>query len=213
MRRGATLVEVALAGGLVLVLVAVGAGLLSGAGRAARRGQATAEGAAAALLVTAALERDLARVLQVPGDPRPPVVVTPEGAAFYVADPDRSGPDMVVGSPVAWGRIPAGTPGRYHPTRNGEAMRSVVVSDLGFRLLEPDAAAARPGWVLSFEVGIHRDDGREPDRVRRDVPLAQPTTNFLFYPSHGELVDRRWVRMRPWPPGLTPRVDPPEGPP
>jgi hypothetical protein len=208
-RRGATLVEVAIAAGLVLVVMGAGMAMLSGAGRRARRGQASAEGAAAALLVTSALERDLARVLQVPGDPRPPVVVTDDGAAFYVSDPARSGPDQVVGSPVAWGLAPLG-PGRFHPTRNGEPLRSVEVADLSFSLAEPDAASERPTWTLVFEVLVHRSDGRPPDKVRRAVPLAQPSTNFLFYPSHGALVDPRWVRMLPWPADLEPRIEPPE---
>lgn len=209
-RRGHTMVELGVAAALLGVVLATAMTLFTSAARRSRRGIEEARGPAAALVLLNSLERDLLGVLQVPGDPRPPVAISEDGRelGFYRADPARSGPNVVVGAPVAWSLQEIPGTGLSHPTRDGRHLGSVLVAGWDFELLPPSAEEARASWFLRIRVDLAAGEGSEATFVaRRAVPLLQPSTNFLHFPGHGVGVVPGSVRLLPWTAGAeVPRV-------
>lgn len=208
-----TLVEIGVASSILFVVLAAGLGMMSSGARLFRRGILAARGPEAALLALNHLERDLVQAIQIPGDPRPPVVIGEDGeVAFYKASSQATGPNSVIGEPVIWKLEPAGGEGLFHPVRNGRVLETVVVSGWDLQLLEPSADEDRPYWFVVIDVTFANEDA--PDQVyetSRAVPLIQPSTNFLHFPGFGGTMLDEAVRLLPWPEGedLDPRLAPP----
>lgn len=189
-RRGYTLVEVAMALGVAGLLLYALVALLTSGSRLFAKGVGASRGPEGALVIMDMLERDLFQCLQMPGDPRPPVALGPGGSelALYVARPLAEGATRVVGEPVLWGLEPvAGQGGLFHPRRNDRVLRSVVLSGLEFELLEPDADEHRRGWTMVVRLKVNAESRLTKDfLMARLVHLAQPSSNFLHFPDHGE---------------------------
>lgn len=200
-RRGYTLLEVLIAAALTtLVFAAVYAGLYSGS-RAFAASVERLRGPDAAVLLMDRLERDLYQCLQAPGDPRPPMRVEEAlgtlRLTFYAVDPERSNVNVLVGAPVAWELVETDEDsGRYHPMRNGELIEGVTLSGWDLELIEPDADQEIPGWYLRMVVTFPGVGLLARDYVvRRLAPLHQPTSNFLWFPSHGDGLIEDVVKM------------------
>lgn len=205
-RRGHTMVEIGIAAVLLGTVLGIAMVLFTSAARQYRRGVAAARGPEGAILFLGQLERDLAQVLQVPGDPRPPAAVG-DGSrlALYRTSAARSGPNIVVGEPVSWTLTPAGPAGLFHPTRNGRPLESVLLAGCSFELLEPSAEANRPFWAVLVTLQVAGgSQGEETFETTWASPLVQPSSNFLHYPGHGESLVPGEVRLLPWLPGEAP---------
>lgn len=202
-RHGHTLLEVLIAAALVtLVLGAVYAGLYSGS-RAFAASVERLRGPDAAAMLMDRLEQDLYQCIQAPGDPRPPLRVTETKAGprltFFAVDVGRTNPNVVVASPVSWELIEtAEGSGRYHPMRNGELYDGITLGRWDLELLEPslEPGSESPGWYLRMVVPFPGEGLLARDYVvRRLAPLHQPTSNFLWFPTHGGEVIEDVVKM------------------
>lgn len=205
-RRAYSLVEVAVAVGVVSLLLYALISLLVSGSRLFSGGVGATRGPEGALIVMDEIERDLLQCMQLPGDPRPPVSVG-DGSALALYVP-RASDDLralaVIGEPVHWHLVPVDPKekgGPFHPARNQRVLRSVVIDDWDFSLLPPDEAEARYGWYVSYRVTIAAEgqDDR-PFLAARLMHLAQPSSNFLHFPGFGASLRPGRVRMLARPP-------------
>lgn len=204
-RRGYTLVEMTIATAIAAVVIGAVMGLLVSGSHLFTSGQNAVRGPEAAILVMDQLERDLAQVLQVPGDPRPPVSIHDAGQsmAFYVpgADGVLSTPRTVVGVPVRWTIVRSeDVPGAYHPSRNGAVIRGVTLLDWELTLWSPKDIENLPGWYVTVRLRFRADSlAGEPYVYARAVHLRQPSTNYASFPTFGDDINSGLVRMLPPP--------------
>lgn len=195
-RRGFTLAEVLVAVAIGALVMGAAVELLLTGGRLFTIGQHEVHGRAAAQLVMDRLELDLARSIQVPGDPRPPLRVIDDGAvAFYVGEFDIGARLPIEARPVAWTFEEDGD-GALTPVRNGVPFPRLHVRSFDATLEAPDVEAGRAGWSLLVRIGL---TGRERRVLRRAIPLPQPTSNFLHFPGHGRGLMAGMVRVVPGP--------------
>lgn len=214
-RRGYTLTELLIATALVAIVLAVVFRMLVSASRLFTSGVAAARGPEAAILLMDRLEEDLLQVVQIPGDPRPPVWISDDGArlCYYRADPARTDPATLVGVPATWA-LTSTLAGDTHPARDGEVLPEIDLAGLEFELLAPSLEAERPAWLLRFTARFPGDGlaGREHVATRL-VHLAQPSSNFLHFLTFGDEVPAGAVALLP-PPEDDPGFDalgPPDG--
>lgn len=189
-RRGAfTLLEIMIAAVVAGLLLHALFQLLVGGLRMAVIGTAAARGPEQAILLFDRVERDLVQALQIPGDPRPPARVLDGGRAleFFVPDLEETGLEVVTGTPVRWGLVPASGPGAaFHPARGDQALRAVRVRELEFRLLEPDEEALRRGWFVAVTATFPAENRLARDyTLTRLMRLPQPSTNHQWFPLAG----------------------------
>lgn len=216
MRRGGyTLVEMAVASFVGALLVAAVMGLLVSGSRLFSSGMGAARGPEAAMLVVDRLEEDVIQMLQVPGDPRPPAVISEEGTklSFYRPDLAASRPDMLVGQPATWSLADAGG-GMVHPVRDGVPLEGIFMRSWSLQLFPPDRETSLPGWYLAIEARFPADSRFGNDYVfRRVLHLPQPSANFLNYPDFGFEIEPGMVRLKPPPEGddSFEALAPPEG--
>lgn len=206
-RGGYTLVEIAIAVGLVSLLLYTMVSLLVSGSRLFSSGVGATRGPEGALIVMDEIERDLLQALQLPGDPRPPVAVGDgRELALYVP---RATDDLralaVVGEPVRWHLVPVDPrrpEGPFHPARNERVLRSVELDAWDFVLLPPDEEQARYGWNVSYRVTIAADNKVDkPFLAARLLYLAQPSSNFLHFPGFGASLRPGRVQLLPPPDG------------
>ncbi len=204
-RRGFTLIEVLIAVVVGAVILIVVTRLLVSGSRLFFSGMKAARGPEAAILLMNRLERDMYQCLQVPGDPRRPMVVR-EGKeiAFYIpgAVGRFSNPETVVGVPVRWSLKASETSyGLFHPVRNDEVLTGIVLKDWKIVLWDPDTEEDRPGWYLTIRAEFPTDGFRgKPYIFSRALFLAQPSKNYLhYYPYHGKKILPGSVRLLPSP--------------
>lgn len=203
-RRGYTLVEIALAVGLVSVLLYGLVALLTSGSRLFSRGVGAARGPEWALIIMGEIERDLMQCLQLPGDPRPPLNIHDDGSlSFYMADDQSDLTQLAItAAPVRWHLVPAEETGRFYPARNDKVFRTMTVKGWDFRLLEPDEAEARHGWYVVAQITFEKDNRVDKDFLSSNlIYLAQPSTNFLHFPSGGAGLRMDRVLFRPHPEG------------
>ena len=218
-RRGYTLVEIAVAVGVVSLLLYALISLLVSGSRLFSGGIGATRGPEGALIVMDEIERDLIQSLQLPGDPRPPVSVGDghELGLYVPRETDDLRALAVIGVPVRWHLVPvhgAGKEGPYHPARNERVLRSVVVDGWDFTLLPPDEEEARYGWYVSYRVTIAADNKVDrPFLAARLMHLGQPSSNFLHFPGFGDSLRPGRVRLLPSPDGaaIFQGLGPPDG--
>lgn len=196
---GFTLVEVLVASGVALVLMATVLQMLVSGARLFVAGVGAARGPEAAILLMDRLEQDLVGILQVPGDPRPPVSVEADGRriSFFRFSPEDSDPNTVVGEPGQWALKPSGED-LFVPVRDGQALEGILVRDLEFQLVEPDEEAGVPGWFLVVRAAFPTSGlSRRSYQVARLIHLRQPSSNFLHFLAHGHEIPEDAVQMLP----------------
>ena len=178
-RRGFTLVEILVAA-VLTTLLAVGVfSLLGGGNQLFTRGLQVAHGRQASLLFFEQLEEDLAACVVVPGHQGAPVAIShgEHALAFYRTNRSASTLQVTVGSPVCY-RL-SGDPLKgenSNPIRNGIVMRNVLVRNVNYFLIEPDAKKQK-SWMLATEAVF--PEGGLTGRlvtVRRLVELVQPSS-------------------------------------
>jgi prepilin-type N-terminal cleavage/methylation domain-containing protein len=204
-RRGYTLVEMSIATLVAAVVVTAVMSLLVSGSRLFSSGQNAVRGPEAAVLIIDRLERDLVQVLQVPGDPRPPVAIEDDGTtmAFYV--PGENGvlstPKTVVGVPVWWGLVEdEDEPGIYHPVRDGEVIEGVALLGWEISLWSPKDDPELPGWYVTVRLRFRADSlAGEPYVYARAIHLLQPSTNYTSFPTFGDDLNPGLVRLLPPP--------------
>ncbi len=196
-RRAFTLPEVMIATGLALLIAGVVIRVLVSGSRLFVSGIAAARGPEAALLLMDRFEEDITAVLQVPGDPRPPMATDTARLAFYKQSPGWTTPSLTVGEPVIW-ELDDGRDLPHHPVRNGEVLEGIEIDSWSFQVLEPDLESDRPGWYLAFSMTFPTGGGK-PYTLSRLVHLPQPSANFLYFPAFGGEILPGAVRLLPPP--------------
>lgn len=201
-RSGFTLVEILVASLIAIVVLTCVVHLLVSGSKLFASGLAAARGPEAAVILMDRLEEDVSRVIQAPGDPRPPMAISSDGVrlTFYRLNPDLSTAITVVGEPASWDLEPAGG-GLSHPVIDGRPYPDILVGGWRFELLEPSREDELSGWFLAVEARF--DTGRllgSPYRLRRLIPLSQPTANFFHFPVHGGDLLEGVVQLLPRPP-------------
>lgn len=199
-RQGYTILEMVIAVALMGLFLGGLMAFLTSGSRLFSAGVGAARGPEGALVVLDAMERDLLQCVQLPGDPRPPVQVTDSGLSFLLArPPPEEGPvQESLAEPVTWRLDSLGAPPgasfvhRYRPqAEDGEKaetiFRSAPLYGWEVELLEPDQAQKRPGWYVVIRLFFAPENRVTRDyQVSRLVHLAQPSSNFLHFPAHGQ---------------------------
>ena len=192
-KRGLTLVEVLVGAAIGAILLTVLMTMLGQASQLFVRGEGALGGRQAARIFMDALGHDLAQVIQTPGDPRPPVVIGEDGALyFYVARIPTTVEEPVGGAPVRWGREPLDAQesevedGPGHPQRNDHVIRGLLLDGWEFELLPLGEDVT--GWELEVRVRVSRGALLSPETMSRRYALGQPTSNLLYFPSHGRIL-------------------------
>jgi prepilin-type N-terminal cleavage/methylation domain-containing protein len=201
-RKGFTLVEVLVSTLLALVLLAMVIQLFLSGARLFGMGIEAARGPEAAIMLMDRFEEDLAQVIQAPGDPRPPMVVTKKTrVTFYRASKKLSNPLVAVGEPASWG-LEERKDGLFHPVRDGKPLTGIVIAGWELEVLAPDEEQNRAGWYLAARVRFPPSSrlGREFVSARL-VFLPQPSTNFLNFLAFGAELLPGTVSMLPRPEG------------
>jgi hypothetical protein len=217
-RHGYSLVEIAVAVGVVSLLLYALVSILVSGSRLFSGGVGATRGPEGALIVMDEIERDLLQCMQLPGDPRAPVAVGDgHELALYVP---RATDDLralaVIGQPVHWNLVPVDPKkkdGPFHPARNDRVLRSVVIDGWDFELLPPSEEEARYGWYVSYRVTIAAESKVDrPFLAARLMHLAQPSSNFLHFPGFGGSLRPGRVLLLPRPPAeVFAGLGPPDG--
>ena len=195
-----TLVEMMIAVVLFLMVLGMLTMLLYSGARLFESGNEAARGPEAALLLMDRLEDDLAQVLQIPGDPRPPMKVEKEHRiTFYRPSSTWSNAQVLVGEPASWELVPA-KGGQFHPACDGKPFDDIHIADWTLKLLAPKAEHLRGGWYLSVVARFRTSSLFSKDHVlSRLLRLPQPSTNFLNFLAFGAEMLPGTVQMLPRP--------------
>jgi len=200
-RRAFTLVELLIAGVVVILVLGVVCSMLLSGAHLFDSGNEAARGPEAALLLMDRLEDDVSQVLQVPGDPRPPLRITGRRLTFYRPSVRWSNAQVIVGEPASWDLVRT-RGGRLHPACDGIVLEDIHVKDWALKLVAPDAKQQVGAWYLEVVARFNTGSLFGRDYVlARLLRLPQPTSNFLNFLAFGPQMIDGAVQMLPRPRG------------